>query len=169
VPLPLLTDRLALRAFVPGDGAELHATVYGEREVMRHVGGALDRAAADAALERWIVAHDRDGLAFFAVVERETGLLAGEAGLVPFGGEGPGVELGYTLGRAYWGRGYATEAGTALLAEAFGPLGLDEVLAVTRPQNAGSQRVLRKLGFTADGHADAWGARQLRFRRSSGS
>ena len=59
--------------------------------------------------------------------------MAGEAGLVPLGGEGPDIELGYGLGSAFWGRGLATELGRAILDEAFGPLGLQRVVAVTLP------------------------------------
>jgi RimJ/RimL family protein N-acetyltransferase len=91
--------------------------------------------------------------------------MAGEAGLHPFDGRGPEVELGYAFGPAFWGRGYATEAGEAVLAEAFGPLGIDRVVATTREQNTGSRNVLAKLGFEPAGRRRAWGAEQLFFVR----
>ena len=63
---------------------------------------------------------------------------------------GPAVEIGWRLARAYWGRGYATEAAEAALAHAFGPLGLREVVAFTVPGNAASRRVMEKIGMRHD-------------------
>ena len=53
-----------------------------------------------------------------------------------------------------WGRGYAPEGARAALAHAFGPLGLDEVVAMTIPANDRSQSVMRKIGMTRDEAAD---------------
>jgi RimJ/RimL family protein N-acetyltransferase len=75
----------------------------------------------------------------------------------------PGLEVGWTLRRAHWGRGYATEAARAVLAEAFGPLGIRRVVAITREANHGSRNVLGKLGFRMQGCRHVWGAEQLYF------
>jgi RimJ/RimL family protein N-acetyltransferase len=50
--------------------------------------------------------------------------------------------------RAYWGRGYATEAARAALRYGFGNLGLDEIVAVTVPKNWRSRRVMERLGMS---------------------
>ncbi len=165
MPLPILTERLALRPYDPDDVAQIHTVLYGDPEAMRLLGGPLDVHGARAAVERYIAQLRREGYSFAPVIERETGLIAGEAGLYPFAGGGPDVELGYALGPAFWGRGYATEAGRALLAEAFGPLGVDRVVAVTREENTGSRHVLAKLGFIPAGRRHAWGFEQLYFVR----
>lgn len=167
MPLPILTERLALRPYEPEDVAQIHAVLYGDPEAMRLLGGPLDIHGARAAVERYIAHFQREGYSFAPVIERETGLIAGEAGLFPFGGEGPDVELGYALGPAFWGHGYATEIGRALLAEAFGPLGLERVVAVTREVNAGSRHVLAKLGFTPAGRRHVWNRDQLYFIRDA--
>jgi RimJ/RimL family protein N-acetyltransferase len=57
------------------------------------------------------------------------------------------VELGYYFGRAAWGKGYATEAAAAVLAWGFDDVGLDRIVAVARPFNHASKRVLGKLVF----------------------
>jgi len=90
------------------------------------------------------------------VLERETGEVVGEAGLKPFEDGGRDVEIGYAFGPASWGRGYATEAGRAILNEAFGPLGLERIVAVTSEENSRSQRVLAKLGFILVGRRDVY-------------
>lgn len=150
-----------LRAYVPEDVAELHSVVYGDHQAMRLLGGPRDLAGTRAAVERAIGQQARDGFSFWAVIERESGRLAGEAGLFPLAEDRKDIALGYALGVDYWGRGYATEAARAVLAEAFGSLAMQRVVAITRATNFRSQRVLAKLGFTPHGLRQVWGAEQL--------
>lgn len=60
-------------------------------------------------------------------------------------------ELGYWLGHDYWGQGYATEAGQAMLRFSFETLKLDKVCAQSLPENEGSVQVLKKLGMVQEG------------------
>jgi RimJ/RimL family protein N-acetyltransferase len=57
------------------------------------------------------------------------------------------VDLGFALRPPFWGRGYAFEAASAVLAHARGPLGLRRIVAVTALDNAPSIQLLDKLGF----------------------
>jgi RimJ/RimL family protein N-acetyltransferase len=59
-----------------------------------------------------------------------------------------GIGIASRLGRAYWGRGYASEAARAALDYGFGELGLAEIVAVTVPANQRSRRVMERLGMT---------------------
>ncbi len=163
MPLPIVTERLTLRAYEAADLGDLHAVVYSDEQAMALLGGPRDLAGTRAALERSIRQQREDGFSFWPVIERESGALIGEAGLFPLTPEGAEVSLGYAFGPRYWGRGYATEASRAVLAEAFGALGLDRVVAITRDANTGSRNVLRKLGFRAEGSRHVWGAEQLYF------
>lgn len=155
---PLTTARLDLRPFTLADVDAMHA-VYGDPEVMRHVGEPLAAAPADTEriVRRSIAEHEAHGLGAWAVVVRASGAVIGDAGLRPLEGRGPEIELGYTLGRAWWGRGYATEAAGAWLDAALGPLGIQEVVAVVEPGNAASARVLEKVGMRAAGTRHAYG------------
>jgi len=168
VPVPITTRRLVLRAFTPDDVSEIHAHLYSDATAMRFIGGPHTLQRTRQGIETYIAQQRRSGFSFWAVLERETGSIVGEAGLYPFNAVGPEVELGYALGTPWWGRGYATEVGEALLAEAFGPLGLERVVAVVKPDNARSQRVLVRLGFRAEGERQAWGAPHLLFVRDRG-
>jgi [ribosomal protein S5]-alanine N-acetyltransferase len=160
--LPITTDRLVLRGFEPADAPAILA-VYGDPEVMRHVGEghAVDLAGAETMLAEYIEHQRRHGYSFWAVVERASGALIGDAGLYSADAE---VELGYTLGRAWWGRGYATEAAQACLDAAFGELGLRSVIAVADPANPASARVLEKLGFAEEPPRIAYGRMHRTFR-----
>ena len=59
----------------------------------------------------------------------------------------PAVEVAWRLVRAYWGRGYATEAAKAALDYGFGEVGLGEIVALTVPANQRSRRVMERLGM----------------------
>ena len=159
--LPIVTERLILRPYLPDDVDELHAVVYGDHEAMRLLGGPRDLAGTRAAVERSIKQQARDEFSFWAVIERESGLLAGEAGLFPLAEDREDIALGYALGVDFWGRGYATEAARAVLAEAFGPLAMRRVVAITRAVNFRSRHVLEKLGFAPQGLRHVWGSEQL--------
>ena len=163
VPLPIFTERLALRSYEPGDVAPLHEVLYGDPAAMALLGGARDTASTRATIERSIVQQQLTGYSFWPVFERESGLLIGEAGLFPLAPGGPDVALGYAFGRDHWGRGYDSEAARSVLAEGFGPLGLERIVAITREANTRSRNVLGKLGFRLDGSRHVWGAEQLYF------
>jgi [ribosomal protein S5]-alanine N-acetyltransferase len=163
------TARLLLRPFTPADAAAMHE-IYRDPEVMRYVGHGpvRRRSQTEGMLAGYMRHQEAHGFSFWAVVESETGAVIGDAGLFLHGGRGPEVELGYTLGRAWWGRGYATEAAGAWLDQAFGRLALEEVIALAEPANTGSLHVLEKLGMTADGMRAAFGRPHAvyRIRRS---
>ena len=113
--------------------------------------------AGELKAARW-VNTDNDGGArhapFLAYTVREvaSGFLIGGAG---FHGRpvDRSIELGYGLSPSYWGRGYATEAVTALIAAAFASGRVDQVVATTDADNHHSQAVLRRAGFRAENPA----------------
>ncbi len=155
---PLPTARLELRRFVPGDLEGL-ARVFGDPDVMRFVGESREPldAARLAASQESVLEHWRaHGFGPLTLVERASGRVVGEAGLQLLE-HGPDVELTYTLARAVWGRGYATEAARAVLRWAFAGLRLPRVVAVTWPQNTASVRVVRKLGLAPRGMRRCYG------------
>jgi len=145
----LTTARLRLRPFEPGDFDTVHA-IYADPDVMRWVGHGAHRSPAEtrSALRGYADAIAIRGYGFVAVVERATGDLIGDAGLHPLGGRGPDIEVGYTLARRAWGRGYGSEAARVLVEHAFFRLGAPRVVAQVEPDNRASRHVLEKLGMT---------------------
>jgi RimJ/RimL family protein N-acetyltransferase len=166
VTLPIITARLILRSYQPQDVPQIHAVYYGDQEARRLTGGASTLTQTQITIKRYIDLQQLIGYSFWAVLERETGDIVGEAGLKPFEGGGPDVELGYAFGVAYWARGYATEAGRAVVGEAFA-LGLKRLVAVTSDDNRPSQHVLHKLGFAPDGRREVYGGDLLHFARAT--
>jgi [ribosomal protein S5]-alanine N-acetyltransferase len=160
VGLPLVTERLELRAFEPDDPEALHA-IYGDPEVTRFMPAYPTLEHTRRALDIHVREARAGNPAFWALIERESGDLIGDAGIGLIEGIGPEFELGYTLGPRWWGRGYATEAARAVRDYALGPLALPEVLALVRPANAASINVLEKIGMERVGTRSAYGAEHL--------
>ena len=105
----------------------------------------------------------RHGYTLWAVEEKSTGELIGDCGLIPLERVGPEVELGYRLAPAHWGKGYATEAATAVRDLGFERFGLERIYVDIQPENEGSLNVARKLGARLVGPAMHRGAQVLRF------
>jgi RimJ/RimL family protein N-acetyltransferase len=115
--LPIETQRLLVRCFDPDADCMAMLAVYGDPDVMQFIpGGALtDTNAVKALLQVYVEAQQIHGFSSWGLVERESGSLIGDVGFSVFEPTGD-IELGYTLARAHWGRGYATEAARACLA-----------------------------------------------------
>ena len=87
-----------------------------------------------------------------AIELKETGLLVGDCALKIEEDDERQAELGYTLARAYQGRGVASEAVSRVLEYAFVSLGLHRVIAITDVENAASVALLERLGLRREGH-----------------
>lgn len=99
------------------------------------------------------------------VIDKETGLSAGRAGLNPKTYEDgkSGAELGYMIAEPFTRRGYCMEVCRAILQYAKEELYLTEVFCLIRPDNMLSQHVAERLGFVFDREIDREGRKMLRF------
>jgi len=96
--------------------------------------------------------HCRHGDPFaWAIVRSEDDRLIGSCGFVSQSSERRSAEIGYWLGRPYWGKGYAVEAARALVRHGFEQMGLDRVEAKCFLENRAGQRVIEKLGMKFEG------------------
>lgn len=143
------TDRLILRPprLEDFDG---FAEMQGDADAARFIGGHVGRAEAWRRFlwqpGAWLV----QGFGMFAVVEKASGAWLGQIG--PWKPEGwPGNEIGYAFHPRAWGKGYATEAGTAAVDWAFAHLGWDDIIHCIDPGNVASQNVAKRLGSTLKG------------------
>jgi RimJ/RimL family protein N-acetyltransferase len=143
------TDRVRLRHFHIGDGTAMDR-VFGDPEVMRYGRGPQSpewvRRWLRGCLENY---HLKWGFGLWAVIERESGEVIGYCGLSHFddiAGQAE-IEIGYRLARAYWGRGYATEAARAVRDYGFATLGLPRLVSIIDPRNIASAKVAEKTGL----------------------
>lgn len=151
---PLLSARLKLRPLTMADAPRL-AALANHPEVVRHTAN-IPHPYTEADALGFITSQDSRRLAGLGVVVGlERSLDRSLIGCMGIGLDGDGVpELGYWLGRDFWGQGYGTEALRRLCRHLFADLGYDSLWAAVHPDNAASMRVLEKAGFTAAGRHD---------------
>jgi RimJ/RimL family protein N-acetyltransferase len=146
MPVELSTDRLLLRQFRQAD-LDAFAAIQADPDAARHIGDGRtnDRDTSWRLIAMFLGHWTLRGHGQYAVEERGSGRLLGRVGL--WHPEGwPGLEIGWLIAPAVWGRGYATEAARTVAAAAFSQLGSDRLISLIRPANTASIRVATKLG-----------------------
>ena len=140
------TDRLRLRPIELSDAVEL-AALHRDPGIARWYG-----VWSDEQVHEWTATQERgwrtDGIGKWMAYNRETGELVGRGGLsmVDVDGEWR-LEVGWAVREALWGRGYATEIGSAGIELARKELEAEDVVAFTEVHNWASRAVMDKLGM----------------------
>jgi RimJ/RimL family protein N-acetyltransferase len=150
----LRTPRLLLRRW-RDDDLDALAPIYADPEVMRYIADGTVRTRHETAEHIARMEHhwDEHGFGLFAAEVRATGELAGWVGLaVPYFLPEvlPTVEIGWRLGRSFWGGGLATEGARAALRFGLVDRGLDRIVSIRHADNGRSGRVMEKLGLLFD-------------------
>ncbi len=144
----LRTARLALREFTPEDAAFIVA-LLNDPDWLRFIGERNVRNDNDARqfiAEQLVAKYRTQGFGLWAMQRLADGALVGMCGLVSRATLAD-IDLGYALLPQYRGAGYVREAAAACLDHAARVLKLPRVVAITRPDNAASIRVLHSLGM----------------------
>ncbi|MFI6643206.1 GNAT family N-acetyltransferase [Streptomyces sp. NPDC050504] len=152
------TPRLLLRRWTDDDLVPM-AEINADPDVMRWIGDGSVRDLEQTAegIERIEEEWDDEGFGLFAVELLASGELAGFTGLsVPdvLPELASDVEIGWRLGRQFWGQGYASEAAHASLEFALQERGLDRVVSICHAGNTASENVMRKLGMELEREAE---------------
>lgn len=145
----LETERLILREWTPADAEDLYEYAR-DPDVGPHAGW---KPHEDVRESRKIIDELFRSNETWALVEKESGRIVGSIGLEQdkYRPEIRSREMGYSLGKAYWGRGYMTEAAKRLIHYAFEELKLEVLMIRTGDANLRSRRVIDKCGFTYEG------------------
>jgi RimJ/RimL family protein N-acetyltransferase len=147
------TNRLSLRAISPADVDDFYA-VYSNPEVMRYwsTPPLADRAAASKLIDEIHEGFERHELLKWGIALRISDNLIGSVTLFHPNFTHRRAEIGYALGRAFWGVGYMQETLTAVLNYAFAELNFHRIEADVDPRNIASVRTLERLGFQREGY-----------------
>ena len=146
---PILeTERLILRPFRKEDATAVFECWESDPEVAKYMFWTShnDICKTRAWIDFEIGQIKKNDWYRFALVLKETNELIG-TGLIYYEEEVAGWEIGYNLGREYWGRGYATEAMKRIIEFAEDKLDISELVGRYAKENPASGNVMKKLGF----------------------
>jgi len=162
------TERLTLRPFREADVTVLFELLQ-EPDVFRFVGDRRPPTLQETwrAVAGWIGHWAMRGYGQWAIEERGSGRMIGRAGIIN-PAEWPGPEVGYLLGRAWWGQGYATETASAAMAWGFREFPFDELISLIDPANHRSIAVATRLGERLRGETTLLGTPVLTYGISRG-
>ncbi|BAY86638.1 GCN5-related N-acetyltransferase [Calothrix parasitica NIES-267] len=156
--IPIIkTQRLILREFRESD-LDAYAEMCADKEVMRYIGTGkvLSRAESWRSMAAIMGHWYFRGYGLWAVEEQKSGEMIGRVGC--WKPEGwIGLEIGWCLRKAFWGNGFATEAGKASMGFAFNKLEQSDVISLIRPDNLASIKVAEKLGEKLQGKTEVSG------------
>jgi len=143
----LETPRLLLREFLPSDVPAL-ALVLSDRIAMRFYPQPYDDEGVLDWINRNRWRYQADGYGLWGMVQKSTGELIGDCGLIKqmVGGTDE-TEIGYHVRRDCWGQGLATEAARACRDYGFANLPVERLISLIRPENLQSRRVAEKNGM----------------------
>ncbi len=141
------TERLYFREMNQGDFEAL-CQILQDRETMYAYEGPFTDQEVQEWLDRQITRYRKWNFGLWAVILKETGIMIGQCGLTmqPWK-ETEVLEIGYLFNRAYWHKGYATEAARACKKYAFETLQAEEVCSIIRDTNTASQNVAIRNGM----------------------
>ncbi len=154
-PTHIETARLVLRRPVAEDRPRIYEAYANDAEVTRYLTWRPHRSLADAEepLANQMAAWESGKYFSWVITLKDGGELAGMIAARP---DGWRIDLGYVLGRKFWGRGYMTEAVRAVVEWALSEPEVFRVWAVCDVENIGSARVLEKAGLRREGCLRRW-------------
>jgi ribosomal-protein-alanine N-acetyltransferase len=158
------TQRLLLRPLLSTDADALHR-IYQEEGVLQYfpsqVPPPIDRVLRfiDGQQAHW----QKFGYGNWGIVPQGANEVIGWVGL-QYLPELAETEVGFLFGRAYWGKGYATETALASLQYGFEQCGLAQIIALVAPDNLASRRVIEKIGMADVETLSLWGMELMRHR-----
>ena len=153
IPFPVLTtSRLVLRTLRPSDLDDLYSYAS-DPEIDRYTPWVhynhIDEAREN--LGEFLAEYEQYGMGAWGIEHKADRRLIGIANFSRPHRIDRKVEMGYTIARAYWGQGYATEAVKALIQFGFDQMRLVRIEAVCLPEHTASAQVMQKAGMQLEG------------------
>lgn len=141
------TPRLLLRPFTPDDTEDLYY-IYSHLDLFKYMSNEkpLLREQTRALIDSFAAYWQRYHFGVWAVVCKKNQKLIGHCGF-KFLENTPEVQIGYLLLKSYWGMGLGTEAASAALKYGFEMAHLNRIVAIAKPENIASRRVMEKIGM----------------------
>jgi ribosomal-protein-alanine N-acetyltransferase len=151
--ITLETERLILRRFTKNDTDAMFRNWASDPEVTKYTFYSACNTLEETqkCIAEWMSYLDKSESGAYAIVLRKTGEVIGTIDYRVTNNEAKSAEVGYQIGKAWWGNGYTAEALRALMKHCFENIGLNRICADYDPRNPNSGRVVQKAGFVYEG------------------
>jgi RimJ/RimL family protein N-acetyltransferase len=145
--MEIATERLTLRPFKVDD-IDSAFGVLGDERTMSYYRQPYSREEVERILKKNIETFEKWGYGLFAVIEQSSDHFIGDCGITIQIIDGvEEFEIGYRIGRYYWGLGYGPEAAKAIRDYGFNRLGLKKLCSYMPSDHTQSRRVAEKIGM----------------------
>ena len=147
------TSRLVLRPFVKEDAEAMYRNWASDPEVTKFLSWPTYKSIEDAyaILDLWIPQYSDNAFYQWAIELKELGEVIGSISVVNQDDRVDSVEIGFCIGKNWWGQGIMTEAFQAVIDYLFGEAGVQRIEAGHDPNNPASGAVQRKCGLKYEG------------------
>ena len=147
------TRRLQLRQFIPDDADDLYR-IYSHLDLFQYMSNEkpLLRDQTRLLIYEFIENWQQHNFGVWAVIEKKHKKLIGHCGF-KFLENTKEIQMGYLLLKSHWGRGLGTEAAEAVLKYGFEVAKLKRIVAIAKPENIASLRVMQKVGMKYEKNA----------------
>ncbi|MDE6594583.1 MAG: GNAT family N-acetyltransferase [Oscillospiraceae bacterium] len=146
------TERLILRPFRSEDAPVMFRNWAGDREVPKYLTWNVHRSVADTenVVNMWVAQYNDIKTYNWVIVLKELGEPIGSIGVCRIYDNIDGAEIGYCIGKPWWGKGIMTEAFSAIIPYLF-EVGFNRIEAAHAVKNPASGRVMQKCGLKYEG------------------
>ena len=150
----LETERLILRRFELEDAEVMYSAWANDDDVTKYLtwDSHEDLEESKKVIGEWIENYDKPDFYEWVIVLKETQKPIGSIGTIYVNDENA-FDIGYCLGKSYWGRGYMPEALEEVVRFFIEEVGVEKVIAKHHLDNSKSGRVMKKVGMAFDGEA----------------
>ncbi len=149
----IITKRLVLRRFIPEDASDMYSNWAGDSNVTKYL---MWKAHANVEVTNnivndWCESYSDRSFYHWAIIPVDFSKVIGSITVSSISETYSNCELGYCLGREFWGKGIMTEALKSILTHLFSNVGFRRIYAAHDTENEASGRVLLKAGMTPEG------------------
>lgn len=147
------TEHLILRPFRLEDAPKMFENWASDDEVTRFLTWHSHRSLSEteSVINQWTAAYNNTDTYNWVIVSKRTNEPIGSIGVVSYNASAEFADIGYCLGKYWWGMGFMTEALNAVVGYLFNRVGFNSVRACHAVKNPASGRVMEKCGFSQEG------------------
>lgn len=147
------TDRLILRKFTLEDAEDMYNNWANDDLVTEHLSWPTHKSVdiSEKVIKSWVESYQNEDTYSWAIALKDNNIVTGSIGVVELNETHESCNIGYCIGRKFWGRGITTEAFKGIIEYLFNEVGFERIEAYHHTSNPASGKVMIKSGLKYEG------------------